>query len=289
MKKMTKLAFGVGIAAIITGCGVGPQPPKTYPINFPNKEVNINFNFPKTDPITKEKVTVNFSDLKKQIADDMVKYSKYGRLRGPLFAYSNIVHYDGVKVNITNKNYKLIYANGIKFINDNSTYLNQTIFNIPYKLDSSHITLKYPNTYTQINCYNPIGQTIKPLDTLQNLKKDVVNILDKLSKTNLYIKKHYLIKGEVNSSYNKESIYANFERLLGKYKKDNVDTSKNLFNLKLNNKIFPLEVTIYPYRNGSKVIYQILISYKLFSNGTSSLTKKDIEKVKELIEKVVNN
>jgi hypothetical protein len=50
-----------------------------------------------------------------------------------------------------------------------------------------------------------------------------------------------------------------------------------------------VEVTVYPYKNGSKVIYKAYFNYTLTSDGKSTLTKSDIEKAKQKIEQVIDD
>ena len=293
-KNITRTILGLGLIAGFTGCSTGPQTPQIHNTNLPQKEVKVNFNFIKRDPITNKKIKVDISKLKSQIANDMLKYSKYYEFRATYWSNSGIVDYSGLRIYTENKDYKLDYANGER---DNNWYLNEIIFKVPYDIDINHLTLKYPIKYTQINCNDAIGMTIPPLDTPNNLKKDVINIINKLSKTKFYFIRTYTLKGEINSKYNANSIYANFKRLMGQYPKNtwfekqkiSPIEKKNYFALKIKNKVFPLKIEVYPYRNGSKVIYHSDLTYKIFSDGTSSLTKQDIENAKKTIFNVVNN
>jgi hypothetical protein len=107
--------------------------------------------------------------------------------------------------------------------------------------------------------------------------------------------KKYEQKGEINTQYSDKSIYANFKRILGeynwRYSSEQLDASKskNVFNLRVNNKSFPLMIEVYPYRDGSKVIYSVTIKYNIDSSGKATLTQEDIEKIEVQIKDIINN
>ena len=64
---------------------------------------------------------------------------------------------------------------------------------------------------------------------------------------------------------------------------------ENSFNLSLNNINFPLQVEVYPYREGSKVVYTAPLSYTISSTGEVTLAKDDIDSIAILVNKIIND
>jgi len=297
MKKILN-SFGIGISAILllTGCSTGPGQPQVYQIDKSiansKEKVTIRLNFPKNDPITNKPLKINKNKLYSQITRKMYNLINY-------YSFRRISKYDYRGVDITREKnfYKIDYKNGYYY--GTEFFLTEVIFKIPYQNLSNSIVLKYPTNYTIISCKDPLGFEIKLLDNPKSLQRDVYNILNKLSKTKLYIQEHYTLHGEINTKYPADSIYANFKRLMGQYignyywidSKERISSieKENTFNLKIKNKTYPINIKVYPYRNGSKVIYTAYISYKIYSDGTSTLTKQDIENAKKEIERVIND
>ncbi|HAK89477.1 MAG TPA: hypothetical protein DHV16_00785 [Nitrospiraceae bacterium] len=80
----------------------------------------------------------------------------------------------------------------------------------------------------------------------------------------------------------------------GQYNFDNkikVDDirKKNTFTLKYKDAKLPLYIQVYPYRNGSKVTYEIEIPYEVDSQRGISMPKEDIDSIKTQIEKIAND
>ncbi len=297
MKKDIKIILISSMLSIsIIGCSEGPQPPQIKSINPPKKEVVIKLNFPKNDPVTEKKLQINKNDLLDKIENNMYHFSYYREY--DIVRYGPINNLAGININYNDKEYKINYLNTQDYKNG-TVYKTEVIFRAPYKFEPNKILIKYPNNYTYKPCNDALGMEIKPLDNPEKLKQDVFRILDKLPKSKLYLSKRYLLKGEINTKYPTDSIYANFKRLMGQYtgyyywtdSKEKISPieKENTFNLKIKDKIYPINIKIYPYRNGSKVDYKAYISYKIYSNGTSTLTKQDIENAKKEIERVVND
>ena len=297
MKKDIKIILISSMFSIsIIGCSEGPQPPQIKSIHPPKKEVVIKLNFPKNDPITEKKLQINKNDLLDKIENNMYRFSYYRKY--DIVRYGPINHLAGINISYNNKEYKINYLNTQDY-KTGTIYKTEVIFKAPYKFEPNKILIKYPNNYTYKPCNDVMGFEIKPLDNPEKLKQDVFRILDKLPTSKLYLSKKYLLKGEINTKYPAASIYANFKRLMGQYtgyyywtdseERISPIEKENTFNLKIKDKIYPVNIKVYPYRNGSKVIYKAYISYKIYSDGTSTLTKQDIENAKKEIERVVND
>ena len=292
--KKTFIPTGVILGLLLTGCSTGPGQPQIHTINSQSKEISINLNFPKKDPVTNQPIKIYKGTLLEEIKDKMYGFSKYHKFR--VIRYGPIDSYAGIEIKRDTNYYNIDYKNGEY---NNQWFLTEVKFQIPYEYNNNFIKLTYPNKYTMIPCNDAIGMKIDLLDNPSNLKKDVFNILNNLKNTKLYLSKRYILEGEINTKYPSNAIYANFKRLLGQYTgryywaeskaKISPIEKENTFNLKIKNKIYPINIKIYPYRNGSKVIYKAYISYKIYSDGTSTLTKQDIENAKKEIEKVVND
>lgn len=134
------------------------------------------------------------------------------------------------------------------------------------------------------------------LDPLANLEKDAKSIFNNLDNVVLSMERKYTLKGEVNTKYGDRSVYGNFERILGQYNWQESDKSysteikkENTYAFKYNENTYPLHIEVYPYREGSKVVYSLYLRYDVSSDGTSTLSKEDIEAIKTKLSSIVND
>ena len=266
------------IVITMSGCGEAPKPVTKQLI----KVQPIKITFPKVDPITEEKISLNNLNL----TNFITKLSKYKRYRH-VSSYKSLRYYRGVRV----KDHKNIIS--ISYINEliaSSLHEeSKATFDFLYEKKDNILIFQYPVSYTYIKEGSFPVQPL--LDSLENLEADSKNIFSQLK--NLLLDKKYKLIGEINSDFPATSIYANFKRMLGNYSysgNEKISESKkqNTFNLNVKGKNVPLYVEVFPYREGSKVKYSTVIPYKISQEG-SSLTKQDIDDIKAKITKIVND
>ncbi len=84
--------------------------------------------------------------------------------------------------------------------------------------------------------------------------------------------------------YGDESVYANFTRMMGNYRfYDEKEAKKydikkdRIFALKHKDKSIPVKITVYPYRDGSKVIYEFEYSYSISGKSGSSYSQSELD------------
>lgn len=292
-KSIFSLSVAIGLSIGFSGCaGIGPQAPETKSTQGAAVSKVIAFNFPKVDPVTGEKV--DFDQTSYDFTPQILPLSGYQ-------AFQNrgggvIQNYSGTKMQRGSDSYVLKYINGE--YNTNSWYLTEVHFPFSVKKQSENeIVFSFPATYTYKPCGDAIGSAIKPLDNLNALEADAKNVLNQLDKLSVVISKKYDFKGEINTKYPNAAVYANFKRLLGQYSNWTRDESEKLSDVKKNNtfslnfkgKNFPLYVEVFPYRDGSKVVYSSTIGYTIDSKGISSANKDDIQNLQKSIEKIAND
>lgn len=203
---------------------------------------------------------------------------------------------DGVKFSKNENKIKIDYVKGY-YIKPSYSISFEMLISISKTADNMTINVQYPTHAVSKNTYFSVA-IAEPLDTEEKLISDLENIYKKISNTSekAFIPKAVKLSGEVNSNYNDSSTYANFERLLGVYswheaKPSNVDiTKEKYFSFKTaDGNIVPLHLKVYPYKNGSKIVYDLEIPYKIYLNGISSFTKVEIENIKKDIAKIAND
>lgn len=187
-----------------------------------------------------------------------------------------------------------------------------TVYPYSIKEDENfyEIILFPPNNYTMNYGRAPRGINF---DYSIYTEKTVPFILSKLNAVKqLSIRRVTKVTGEINVEFNDEAIFANFERKLGSFidrsgskekvavnksktlkyngnsnnSKDTIE-KKNVYSLEINGTIYPVNIFIYPYRNGSKVVYDIDIPYSI--TDSYSLTKETISKISKKIEDVAKD
>ncbi|MDR2152325.1 MAG: hypothetical protein LBO72_05860 [Helicobacteraceae bacterium] len=124
--------------------------------------------------------------------------------------------------------------------------------------------------------------------------KRVVSKLNSLPVLKQTVERTCSFSGDINSQYKDSEIYGNFKRLLGdwsgsEYQTDAKKTS--IFRLFIGAQAIPLFVEVYPYRNGSKVIYSSgSFKYTVDSTGkVAGVTPADVERAIAQIKKVIND
>ena len=295
---LKKVIAGVATGVLLVGlngCG-GPAQMQVKPISnlsVSDRTQILTINFPKVDPISGEKVMFDLNSY--DFSGQFLKLSEYKKFQ--MTGGGEIPHYEGLKIKKSSNKYILDYANGEY---NNMWFLNSAKFTIFYKqLNNNQMSFTLDSKYDYQSCSDAIDIGIDPLDSLQNLENDSKSILSKMKTLKITFNRRYHLLGNINSRYKADSIYANFKRLMGTYnwrsyygsdKEKLTEVKKeNTFNLKINNKYIPLHVEVYPYRDGSKIQYEAYLPYSINSDGTVSLSKKEIETIKNKIAKVIND
>lgn len=294
--KILKMGLSLVTASVLfSGCGTAVLPPKQIPITKQSEEKVL---LVKATDLTGKEIS-QYTVLDK-IGRQFSNGSKY-RQKTKLRSCPSCNMYDiiGVESYYSNEQLQLIYVNGEDY--SPGVYEAKDIFKFPIKvnLDSLantyKITVDYPNEITTNSATDGLGDVIKQLDTLPNLEKDAKNVFDNLKNQKISFKLN--IAGEINTQYSDASTYANFERTLGLYrwgygeKPTNADIAKEkYFAFKLKDvATVPLHIKVYPYQNGSKVVYDLPIEYSADMNGGMNMTSSDIENIKTQIGKIANN
>jgi hypothetical protein len=133
---------------------------------------------------------------------------------------------------------------------------------------------------------------IQPLINTTQAVLDIKKINDGLLPAFEDAKKY---SGEINVQYNDESVYANFTRLLGEYKYGSDDVKKydiekdKLFTMGKTGEKFPVKISVFPYRNGSKVTYEFRSTYDVNNDGTTTFNDKKIQEYIARIKGVAND
>lgn len=192
-------------------------------------------------------------------------------------------------------------------INDKDMVRSLALVQIPFKYEFKnnkfHVNATYPNTFDNYVIGKYGLNDIPAFTSEQEIKNETMKSFSNLE--NIQISREFELSSEVNSEYNTESIEANFKRLLTRFtilgyahkdfiqqlgeERFNLLMTENPYVISYNKELFPIKYRIVPYRNGTKVIYTVDLLYKLNSNGTATITDKDLDKIKKVVEDMVNN
>lgn len=300
-KVLTTGLIGATLAIGLTGCGE-PIPPKQMNIK---KIDNINVEYKFIDNINS--TPISEQRIKTALISHLASNSKYiNKTINHRIAteptYGKVINYNNNVITINYLNGNQNCGRDCKSIHGQVT---QAIFKINTKIESKSkntflLSATFPKQYTIKPDSSVFGSEFKPLDKPNKLEADAKKMFNSLKLKPLLIKRSIKFKGEINTKYQDKAIYANFKRILGEFinwrywnrtNNEIITESKkqNSFDLKINNKSYPLDVEVYPYRDGSKVIYSTTLKYTVDSNGNSTLTKKDIDALHNKIAKIINN
>jgi len=149
--------------------------------------------------------------------------------------------------------------------------------------DSFDILLNYPQKVEENILW--LQSNLAPT---QNLINDIKTKFIQVNQP--VIERVYELKGEVDSRYPSDSVYANFVRSLKKdshtAKEDDIEKFGH-FIISFHNQSISIRISVAPYRNGSKVKYEAIIPYKVSDNV--SIDKTFIDELSKTIKSIVNS
>ena len=282
------------MAIYCSGCStiLGPLKPTNYKISNIKTPILItimNKDFEGND--------IDKSEIKNLLTNYLNNSGIYKRGNYKKCSSSSCPYYNvgGIKTYLGEERAKITYYYGDYFPENGTFYKTETVAEFPIEItnnDSHYIVkIKPPSEIKEIPARSVLGIPIKPYCSINDVEKDINKIFN--DKYNFSIQKTYSIEFEINSKYSSESIYANFERKLGNYGRNNNNLhSSNIKKNKVfkyihNEKIIPIIVSVYPYRDGSKVVCKASIPYEV--RDKVSLKKSDILALRENITNIVND
>lgn len=136
---------------------------------------------------------------------------------------------------------------------------------------------------------------IAPLGTLDEIKADAHNAL-KTAKPVVVRRK--IIEGEFDTPYPAASVLASYERLWTPLQQNTrgyqmfledfavMKRRGDLFLFELNDLYHPIFVSVYPYRDGSKVTYEVAYGYGLSASNSSGFNDQEIALLEAAIKEV---
>lgn len=268
------LLFG---AIALSGCALMRKP----------EVVPFNGNITKTAKVQKHDVEGNLitpSQICSEVTNVLIGgYENYEKC---LIANCSYRIIDGVDSQLSGKDLiKIRYFHGTQ--DSGKEHVSTITADVPCVVDeaSNEYTVKVSNPAT-INTF-PTGSEIF-YSQPDKINDDLVSRLNRLK---IQVQRTYILKGEVDSAYGQESVYANFTRQLGLYgnkkfnKSDDIE-KESIFTYAINGEKLLLHVSVFPYKKGSKTVYQMTIPYVV--SDTVSISKNDIDNIKNNIAKIVN-
>ena len=141
---------------------------------------------------------------------------------------------------------------------------------------------------------DPYCGMINPLGTVEDLQADADNSVLTM---NAAIIRRRGVEGEVDTPFPADAVKASFERLwqpldskeaveqigskLAELPKDGAS-----YSIELNDLNHPIHVTVYPYRDGSKVTYFAQYGYRLTPDNSSDFSEASIKAIEDEISRV---
>lgn len=296
IKNISSSILAAGLLLGLSGCSNMNAPKPTQDITS-SKSVTVNQTYIFNDPL--DNSSVDQKEMLSVIAKTMSSSSSFTDKKSVWNGTFNNIK--GKTVEPSESKITVTYVNGDnnchKCVNGES--VSKVVFNLPSQITQSkqstyEFKCNMPTSYNVIPHTDAMGFDHPLLATTSILENDTFKMLNSLNGTPLTIKKSFNFKGEINTKYPDKAVFANFKRILGQYRwnsQDNITEVKkqNTFAFNVNGKEYPLYIEVFPYRDGSKVIYSSALEYTLDSKGGSTLTKKDIDNLHKQIEKITND
>ncbi len=290
--KLQNVVYKLGFFAVIavTGCANAPQGPQTVGLNLSGEKTLV---FQKTNAdgqkITSEQIVSS-------VQKNMYELSEVRPVTKFRSETGNLYYVKGIEVIPQSGFITISYVNGNYHSDTGNSYLTRSNAAFSYQVSEDGDTVKaklIPPASIATKKQSLLGLiSSSQLISDQKMIGDISKIYGSLNPSIDLAKE---VKGEVNVQYNDESVYANFKRLLGSYKykgdeKKKFDIEKDaVFSLQNGKEIIPVKISVFPYRNGSKVVYEFEVPYSLKADGTSSYSEESVKGLIAKIEKVAQD
>lgn len=199
--------------------------------------------------------------------------------------------------NDKNGDFELHYANFAKF--PDNMFPQGSNIKVPFDLSlassptaiSATLTSKGGVSNTTIINTNALG-------SFEEIEADAVN---SVKVADIYVPRQSIVTSEFDTPYPDNAVYANFERLLGAYSKEkapeyygDVDSvfeieKGNIFVIETDEFEHLVQISVFPYRDGSKVTSKFIYNYGLTADGGSTFDQSEIDSALKKIEEIALN
>lgn len=200
---------------------------------------------------------------------------------------------EGVEVYTTSSKPNEIFVAHVDNLNDMK---DEQIASFKYQVedmgDNYAVSMTCPNEYRDVAKYRggllTSDSFFKPGDAEMNFKAICSDAQPVINKT-LYI------KGEVNTEYSSEDVFANYKRLLdsSNYSASEVaayDIEKaELFRIVEGDLYTNVAISVFPYRGGSKTLYSFKYEFEIDGEGNSTYNDNVIKAIKQRIVDIAND
>ena len=268
---------------VVTSCASLSDPaPKPKSYHYSPSENQLSFD--QIERITNEQ-------LKGYIMRFFLSNTKYGAFQDKCGKIQGLsIHGKGNSLNIE-------YINGRKFcqgLRAGATDYFSTSFQVDFGIQETKsgfsVYLKSNDSVKVQSNDKVIWNNYRPLASYKSITNDFKNLIETFSFT-LTMKSSR--KGEFNVKYKDDEVYGNFDRHLErargsqgskdevrkvvKYRVKGERDTDNLVN-----------ISIYPYRGGSKIVYEIFVNHTVYPNKKVQATDKILDDIAVQIEKIAN-
>jgi hypothetical protein len=178
-------------------------------------------------------------------------------------------------------------------------------------LNYNNVTARFPleikengNSYSvTLGCPKSLESDVKDLSITGILKWNYdeigKNVVAACQAANVEIRRKANVKGEITTKFPEGAVAANFKRklkLAGSGHVQGVTTQVlnkkdevRYYLLQGSNRDVPVGVSVYPYRSGSKVVYDIGYSYAVLGDQTTTYNASEIDGLRKSLESIAND
>lgn len=288
------LALGALATIAISACATAPayestQQQQTRTLTFMSTDNS-------GDAVTQQDIVEGIAVSAAQASQfDVVRgYRTQSTLNGAVYQ-----NFEGVAGNYNDNNgdFEIHYANWAKKPSDTFALGSNLVVPFSMSIEPGASTTTVSLTNKRV-VKDSIFLPTNPLTSKAQAEADAVNAV---MNGEMFVPRQELIEGEFDSQYPDNAVYANYERLLGEYSAEtapdyysNVDTvleieKGNVFVIKKDDFEHLVQVSVFPYRNGSKVTYTFIYTYGLTGDGGSTYSQAEIDGIIGEIQTVANN
>lgn len=255
------------------------------------------------DAETADRRAVDASMVSKAVAAAYPVESKYGSLKkwGSDPAYSTLsvrgvehgpmtkMNSLGVRSSVTGDGVSIQYVRGVENSSGRGETVTSTILTVEPEVGQKGRFRVSSSRLSERVDISP-GLAFMGIDPVASIEEIASDLIETLSALKPAIKLEHLVENEFDAKHSVPSVFANYERRLGKaqklHSKGDGDSRDGRFQLQADSVSRHVDVVVSPYRNASRVSLRFVVLYELKEGGGSTFPKDRVQALSERLKRI---
>ena len=227
--------------------------------------------------VTSTKVSIESAYRDRKIPDPIVERSKFNntvKLINEYAAVNKLTDRSSFRLKETDTGILIQFVGGEYFENRAGEAIQEAEFKITQSQKSGYIyfVVSYPEEFRYRKGNIGLQSVSHPIFQTKDLKEEIDYVFSFINISAYSYLASNLVEGEFNSNYPDNAVYANYKRKMILGTNDKSIRKSGYFKMAMDRVIVGVPISVYPYRNGSKVIYsaEMKRNFSLSTDGRDS-------------------